>query len=98
MVTNHEEEQTSQGHRRLTPVGLGIIIMGISIALVVILWLSIGHIGSSYSSNIMIKQQETLRPRYGLLPKRVITDPKILQMPPSLRPPEYKNCIPYSFC
>jgi len=55
-----------QKDRRLTVVGWCIIVMGISLALVVVLWLWIGHIGPSYSANLLIKQQEKLRPQFGL--------------------------------
>ena len=78
MVTNHEKEQSPHGHRDLTPVVWAILVMGMSLAIVVILWLSFGRLGSSCSSNIQIKQQETLRPQYGLPTKPVITNPKIL--------------------
>jgi hypothetical protein len=44
MIEDHEGG-SSQKHRRLTTVGWCIIVMGISLGLVVILWLGIGHIG-----------------------------------------------------
>jgi hypothetical protein len=90
-------------HKRIVPkntmyILLAVLVMGLSLVIVVALWFWFGHIGPSYSANVMIKQQQTLRRRYDLPPKPVITNPKILQIPPSLRPSEYKNCIPYSFC
>jgi hypothetical protein len=92
------EGGSSQKDRRLTVVGWCIIVMGISLALVVVLWLWIGHIGPSYSANLLIKQQEKLRPQFGLPPKIVVSDPRILLTPPSLRNASLKNCIPYSYC
>jgi plastocyanin len=59
--------------------------MGISLAIVVILWAWIGHIGPTYSSDTLNHQQAVLRQVYGLAPKPVITDPKILLTPPSER-------------
>jgi hypothetical protein len=93
-----DRQEPSSGRRRLYPLVCCILVMGISLALVVVLWLWIGHIGPSYSSNLLIKQQEKLRAQFGLPHKAVVSDPKILLTPPSLRPPEYRNCIPYSFC
>jgi hypothetical protein len=52
---------------------------------VVFLWLWFGHIGPTYSSDTLIHQQKTLREHYGLPPQPVITDPKALLTPPSLR-------------
>jgi len=97
MVIDRREESSS-GRRRLSPVVASILVMGISLTLVVVLWLWIGHIGPTYSANLLIKQQEKLRAQFGLPHKTVVSDPKILLTPPSLRPPEYRNCIPYSFC
>jgi len=97
MATDHSENPSHKS-TRLTPVGLGIIVISVSLALVIGLWLWFGHTGPSYSANQLIGQQQNLRPQFGLPPKSVVSDPKILLTPPSLRPPEYKNCIPYSYC
>jgi hypothetical protein len=56
-----DEGDSLEKHRRITVVGWSIIVMGITLVLVVVLWLTIGHIGPSYSSNLLIKQQEKLR-------------------------------------
>ena len=66
-------------------VGKSILVMGISLAIVVILWAWIGHIGPTYSADTLTQQQASLRKVYGLPPKPIISDPKILQTPPSLR-------------
>jgi plastocyanin len=66
-------------------VGKSILVMGISLAIVVILWAWIGHIGPTYSADTLNHQQAILRQSYGLPPKPIISDPKILQTPPSLR-------------
>ena len=42
-------------------VGWSILVMGISLATVIILWVWIGHIGPTYSREILIFQQKTLR-------------------------------------
>jgi plastocyanin len=69
----------------LGTVGWSILVMGISLATVVILWVWIGHIGPTYSSDTLTQQQKTLRQNYGLPPQPVLTDPKLLLTPPSLR-------------
>ena len=66
-------------------VGRSILVMGISLAIVVILWAWIGHIGPTYSADTLTQQQASLRKVYDLPPKPIISDPKILQTPPSLR-------------
>jgi hypothetical protein len=70
--------------------------MGVSLAIIVILWPFIGYIGSSYSAEKLIEQQLTLRDQYGLSPRPVIIDPNELETTPSLR--ITRDCIVYSFC
>jgi plastocyanin len=66
-------------------VAWSILIMGISLATVVILWAWIGYIGPTYSREVLITQQKILRQHYHLPPRPVITDPTVLLTPPSLR-------------
>lgn len=58
-----------------------IIIMALSIVAVVILYVTIGHIGPTFSSDVMTLQRGKLRQHYGLPPESVITNLKILQIP-----------------
>ena len=81
----HHEEEASHGYRNMTTIALSILVMGVSLALVILLWVWIGHIGPTYSSDTLTQQQKTLRQHYGLTPQPVITDPKLLLTPPSLR-------------
>jgi hypothetical protein len=53
--------------------------------MIIILWMKIGYIGPTYSSDIMAQQRMKLRQYYNLPPEPVITNLKILQIPPSLR-------------
>ncbi len=69
----------------LGTVGWSILVMGISLVTVVILWVWIGHIGPTYSSDTLTLQQKILRQHFRLPPQPVITDPKLLLTPPSLR-------------
>jgi plastocyanin len=69
----------------LGTVGWSILVMGISLATVVVLWVWIGHIGPTYSADTLTLQQKILRQHFHLPPQPVITDPKLLLTPPSLR-------------
>jgi len=66
-------------------VAWSILIMGISLATVIILWAWIGYIGPTFSREVLITQQKILRQHYHLPPRPVITDPTLLLTPPSLR-------------
>jgi hypothetical protein len=79
----HKEEKGYQN--RLIPVAWAILVMGLSLAVVILLYVWIGHIGPTFSSDVLQKQQQELRQQYGLPYRPVITDPKTLQTPPSLR-------------
>ena len=85
MCAHHEKQQEPHGYGNLTVVALTILVMGLSLAAVILLWVWFGHIGPSFSSETLAQQQKTLRQQYGLPYKPVITDPGILQTPPSLR-------------
>ena len=88
MSASHDKEQQEKeaGYQnRLIPVAWAILIMGLSLAVVILLYVWFGHIGPSFSSDTLQKQQQELRQRYGLPYKPVITDPKMLQTPPSER-------------
>ena len=85
MCAHHEKQQESHGYGNLTVVALTILVMGLSLAAVILLWIWFGHVGPSYSENTLAQQQKALRHQYSLPYKPIITDPAILQTPPSLR-------------
>jgi plastocyanin len=58
--------------------------MGISLAVIIILWATFGYIGPNFSTQVMEEQQEWLHERYGLPPVQELS-PEMLQVPPSLR-------------
>jgi plastocyanin len=64
-------------------VGWAILVMGISITLVIFVWMWIGYIGPSYSASVMAKQQADLRKQYGLPSQQ--TSSAQAEVPPSLR-------------
>ena len=59
--------------------------MGLSLVAIIIAYISFGHIGPSFSSDLLVKQQATLREHYNLPSKPAITNDSILLIPPSLR-------------
>jgi hypothetical protein len=85
MCANHEKERGSHEYHNLTPVAWSILVMGLSLAAVVLLWIWFGHIGPSFSSDTLAEQQRILREKYNLPHEQIITDPKVLLTPPSLR-------------
>ena len=62
-----------------------IMVMSLSLVVVVILWATFGHIGPTFSSDVMTLQRAKLRHHFGLPPEPIITNLKILQIPPSER-------------
>ncbi len=72
-------------NRKIGTIGISVIVIGLSLLFIYILWASFGHIGPSFSSDVLNLQQSTLRAQYHLPEEPVITDPTVLQTPPSLR-------------
>lgn len=65
-------------------VAWSILVMGVSLALVIVLWVGFGWIGPKFSDQVLREQQEGLREQYGLEPLPHITEQEA-QIPPSLR-------------
>ena len=84
-MSSHPDEKSSTGYGNLIPVAWSILVMGISLAIVIVLYVWFGYIGPSFSEDVLIEQQTELREQYDLPPQEVITDPEVLQTPPSLR-------------
>jgi len=85
MCAHHDKEEKSKGYNDLTDVAWSILVMGLSLAAVIILWAWFGHIGPTFSEDVLAEQQKTLREKYGLPATEVVKDPAILQVPPSMR-------------
>ena len=66
-------------------VALSILVMGIALVAIIISYISFGYIGPSFSSDLLIKQQQALRKEFGLAPQPIITNETELLVPPSLR-------------
>jgi plastocyanin len=84
MCAHHEKEGQS-GYQDLTGVAWSILVMGLSLAAVIILWVWFGNIGPTFSEDVLANQQRTLRETFGLPVTETIDDPAVLQTPPSLR-------------
>ena len=86
MCAHHEKQQQEVGYQNnLVPVAWAILVMGLSLAAVILVYIWIGHIGPTFSSDTLQRQQQALREKYGLPYKPIVTDPKMLQTPPSER-------------
>jgi hypothetical protein len=85
MCANHDKDQGLHEHHNLTTIGWAILVMGLSLAAVILLWMWFGHIGPTFSEDVLAEQQRILREKYGLPAEEVVKDPAELQTPPSLR-------------
>jgi hypothetical protein len=85
MPPRHENEEGGGGYGpHMNTIALTILVMGASIALVIILWIWFGHVGAPYSFNRLLDQQAELRQQYGLPPAQAVPKEQ-LEIPPSLR-------------
>lgn len=78
-------QKVKEGYQNLIPVAWTILVMGLSLAAVIVMYAWFGHMGSTFSADTLQRQQQALRRLYGLSYRPIITDPKILQTPPSER-------------
>ena len=81
----HHEKEAQGGYGNLTGVAWSILVMGLSLAAVIILWVWFGYIGPTFSEDVLANQQRILREQFGLPIQGTVDDPEILQTPPSLR-------------
>jgi hypothetical protein len=84
MCAHHEESEGGYYSPHMTRVAWSILIMGVSLALVIILWVWFGHIGPKFSDEVLREQQKALREQYGLPPLPEVTESEA-EVPPSLR-------------
>jgi plastocyanin len=80
--SHNEESKGYSPHMR--GVALGILVMGASLAVIIVLWATFGYLGPNFSTQVMEEQQERLHEQYGLPPVQQLS-PEMLQIPPSLR-------------
>jgi len=85
MSSPHSHNEESKGYSpHMRGVALGILVMGVSLAAIIILWATIGYIGPDFSTQVMERQQTWLNEQYGLPPLPELS-PEMLEVPPSLR-------------
>ncbi|HEU4984191.1 MAG TPA: hypothetical protein VFT58_01010 [Nitrososphaera sp.] len=82
----HDDKNEGQDayEKTMKTVAVTILVMGVSIAIVIVMYLQFGHIGSSFSTGVMSKQQDQLRTQYGLPPCKPVPA-NLKEVPPSLR-------------
>jgi plastocyanin len=85
MSSPHSHNEESKGYSpHMRGVALGILVMGVSLAAIIILWATIGYIGPDFSTQVMERQQTWLHEQYRLPPLPELS-PEMLEVPPSLR-------------
>src|ERR687892_819427 len=85
MSSPHSHNEEGKGYSpHMRGVALGILVMGVSLAAIIILWATIGYIGPDFSTQVMERQQAWLHEQYGLPPVQELS-PEMLEVPPSLR-------------
>ncbi|MDW0165218.1 MAG: hypothetical protein QOA14_07180 [Nitrososphaeraceae archaeon] len=85
MSAHDDKIHSTGGYFHMKGVALSILVMGLSLAVVIIAYLMYGHIGPSFSAERINVQQAELRDEYGLPKHEVIKNQSILLTPPSLR-------------
>lgn len=70
--------------KNMKVVAVTILVMGVSLAIVIVMYLVFGHIGPTFSTGVMSNQQNELRAQYGLAPCKPIPA-NLKEVPPSLR-------------
>lgn len=87
-MAHHETSGSGGGYGsspHMRTVAWSILVMGISLAVIILLYIWFGWLpGSNFSDDIMREQQAELREQYGLPPAEEIT-PEEAEIPPSLR-------------
>ena len=85
MSAHDDKIHSTGGYFHMRGVALSILVMGLSLAVVIIAYVMFGHIGPSFSAERINVQQAELRDEYGLPKQEVIKNQSILLTPPSLR-------------
>jgi hypothetical protein len=85
-MSSHDEKiHSGAGYFHMKGVAWSILVMGISLAGIIIAYVVFGHIGPSFSSERINVQQAELREEYKLPVQEVIRNQTTLLTPPSLR-------------
>jgi hypothetical protein len=85
-MSSHDDKiQSGGGYFHMKGVAWSILVMGLSLAIIIIAYVVYGHIGPSFSAERINEQQAELRKEYGLPAQEVIRNQSVLLTPPSLR-------------
>jgi hypothetical protein len=85
-MSSHDDKiQSGGGYFHMKGVAWSILVMGLSLAVIIIAYVMYGHIGPSFSAERINEQQAELRKEYGLPAHEVIRNQSVLLTPPSLR-------------
>jgi hypothetical protein len=85
-MSSHDDKiQSGGGYFHMKGVAWSILVMGLSLAIIIIAYVVYGHIGPSFSAERINEQQAELRKDYGLPAHEVIRNQSVLLTPPSLR-------------
>ncbi len=90
MIAHHppsKDEDKDKGYtysQHLIGAAWAILVMGLSLAAIILMWVWFGHEGPNFSNRVLQEQQARLREQYGL-PAEPPLPPEVLEVPPSLR-------------
>jgi len=85
-MSSHDDKiQSGGGYFHMKGVAWSILVMGLSLAVIIVAYVVYGHIGPSFSAERINEQQAELRKEYGLPAHEVIRNQSVLLTPPSLR-------------
>ena len=85
-MSSHDDKiQSRGGYFHMKGVAWSILVMGLSLAVIIVAYVVFGHIGPSFSAERINEQQAELRKDYGLPAHEVIRNQSVLLTPPSLR-------------
>jgi len=85
-MSSHDDKiQSGGGYFHMKGVAWSILVMGLSLAIIIVAYVMFGHIGPSFSAERINEQQAELRKDYGLPAHEVIRNQSVLLTPPSLR-------------
>lgn len=83
-MSRHNGGRDGGYSKHMIGAALGILVMGLSLAAIIVAWIWFGHEGSDFSTRVLEEQQARLREQYGL-PSQQPLPPELLEVPPSLR-------------
>lgn len=82
---SHEKKGGEDSYsKNMKTVAVAILVMGVSLAIIILTYVWFGQIGPSFSAGVQQDQEDTLRKQYGMEPRERLTS-KELEVPPSLR-------------